>query len=293
MKHLIPALAVALLFGFAACDSMTETATDGPSASSHTGPLVTPTLQSKPDQGIVTCADVGLGAAQGYLEVKWDFENGVFVDENGDPINSNLFSLTSNGTTLAFQGTGVLVYGALIKGGPNSNFYNYTGLGGTDHDSGLTAPNRTASRTYGISNVTFCYKIVEECTWKNETAWSAGSRYVTQGNWATFTSYMGEEKTVDLIAGQFHKIGEVTFAPEGDNVRITILLNEDGRFQDVSENVKIQGYDEAPSRNPAPGQFTTHKGDASGPSYSVVVPSSDFYGVHVDGQRQICNPPTE
>ncbi len=131
-----------------------------------------------------------------------------------------------------------------------------------------------------------------ECDWVfvgNETAWSDGARYINPGNWATYTSYGGEEKTVTLYAGQTIDVGTVHFsAPSAENglVTITITLNEeeDGfvwRFHDVAENVKIQDYQAAPSGNPAPGLFD-HKATATESPFSIEVPQNLFYGVHVD-----------
>lgn len=122
----------------------------------------------------------------------------------------------------------------------------------------------------------------------DQTAWAANGdqpadlRYNDQGNWATYTEYNGEEKTVTLFAGQYIDIGTVTYsAPVDGKVTITIELNEDGDFYDDENNVKIQDYENAPSGNPAPGQFD-HKGTASGDSFSIEVPENNYYGVHVD-----------
>jgi hypothetical protein len=43
-------------------------------------------------------------------------------------------------------------------------------------------------------------------------------------------------------------------------VTITLTSLNGAILQDGNETVKIQGYDSAPSGNPAPGQFTTYKG---------------------------------
>ncbi|WP_340106413.1 hypothetical protein [Rhodohalobacter sp. 8-1] len=117
-----------------------------------------------------------------------------------------------------------------------------------------------------------------------ETAWADGTRFNQQGgNWATYTSYNGIEKTITLYAGQTIDIGTVTFKPENGNVKITIELNQYGEFQNVQENVKIQDYSTAPSGNPQIGQFD-HKGTAGGKSFSTTVPSNSFYAVHVDAK---------
>ena len=117
-----------------------------------------------------------------------------------------------------------------------------------------------------------------------ETACSFGPRYVEQGNWATYTPYSGEEITVTLFAGQTLEAGTVTFsAPVNGEVTISILLNPNWSLQSGNETVKIQGYEDAPSGNPAPGGFTTSKGS----NLTVTVPAYNFYGVHVD--VQYCN----
>lgn len=127
-----------------------------------------------------------------------------------------------------------------------------------------------------------------KCKWGEETAWSNGERYTKQGNWATYTSYDGSVKTVILYAGQTQDIGTVSFsAPSNDSITITIKLNEFGAFQNTRENVKIEGYSIAPKGNPAPGSFT-YKGHAEGSTYEVVVPVSNFYGVHVDAKSKKC-----
>jgi len=124
-----------------------------------------------------------------------------------------------------------------------------------------------------------------------ETAWSDGDDFNTNGNgnWALYTSYEGNDKTVDLLAGSGRgnngsgqtKIGTVTFSPENGKVRIKIDLNDAGAFQNKNENVKIQGYNTPPSGNPQIGQFE-YKSDASGDSFEIVVDEYSYYAVHVD-----------
>ena len=127
----------------------------------------------------------------------------------------------------------------------------------------------------------------DECElWADETAWSDGDRYVEQGNWATYTAYVADT-TVTLYAGQFYDAGSVHFSsPAGGDVTITITLNTGFRFADVFENVKVQGYESAPSGNPAPGLFDNKEtADPEDISYEIVVPVDNFYGVHVDLER--------
>lgn len=123
---------------------------------------------------------------------------------------------------------------------------------------------------------------VEMC-YQDETAWAAGSRYVTQGNWATYTPYVANTP-VNVFAGQNYLVGTVTFSEVVDGkVTITLAALNGARLQSVAESVKIQGYETAPSGNPAPGQFTTYKGNET----TVTVDAYAYYGIHLDVQRVV------
>jgi hypothetical protein len=117
-----------------------------------------------------------------------------------------------------------------------------------------------------------CYEYSEE------TAWSNGDRYVTRGNWAMYTEYA--EGSVSIYAGQHHLAGTATFsAVEDGMVTITIALADGWSLQDNGDNnVKIQGYADAPTGTPSPGRFTTYKGN----DLEVTVPAAAFYGIHLD-----------
>jgi putative cofactor-binding repeat protein len=127
-----------------------------------------------------------------------------------------------------------------------------------------------------------------ECEWMDETAWADGDRYVPRGNWATFTEY-NAGAMVTLYAGRYLEAGTVHFSAVVDgNVTITITLNEGWRFEDVEENVKIQDYElEPPAENPTPGWFA-YKDYATESPFSIVVPASSFYGIHVNVELEYC-----
>lgn len=123
---------------------------------------------------------------------------------------------------------------------------------------------------------------VEVC-YQDETAWAAGSRYVAQGNWATYTPYVANTP-VNVFAGQNYLVGTVTFSEVVDGkVTITLAALNGARLQSVAESVKIQGYETAPSGNPAPGLFTTYKGNET----TVIVDAYAYYGIHLDVQRVV------
>jgi len=185
------------------------------------------------------------------------------------------------------------VCAVIVKGGPGARVYYYPA--GADSDSGLTAPiNPKNDKPFDVSHVTFVFYRTDmppEC-WKDETAWADGSRYVSRGNWATYTKY-DSGSTVILYAGQTMDAGTVQFSEvsaDGE-VTVTITLNPGWRFAPVPENVKIQDYETAPSEKPIPGQFKW-KGtaDSGSNTFSIVVPANNYYGVHVDVERRVACP---
>jgi len=140
---------------------------------------------------------------------------------------------------------------------------------------GLNDPNYSFSRT--------CMVDVPKC-YQGETAWASGSRYVSRGNWATFTQY--SVGSVNLYAGQNKFAGTVTMSPvTNGNVTITISLNEEWSLQEVSNPVKIQGYATAPSGNPSPGRFAS-----KGSSLTVTLPFANYYGIHLDVRQVVACP---
>lgn len=117
----------------------------------------------------------------------------------------------------------------------------------------------------------------EVCYGPGETAWSDGDEFAEGGNWATFTA--AGDFPVTLYAGQTLDAGTVSY----DGTNITITLAAGWEFADVSENVKIQGYDVIPTEEPVPGQFENKTTAAIGSSpYSVAVDAANYYAVHVD-----------
>lgn len=130
--------------------------------------------------------------------------------------------------------------------------------------------------------IALCEPPAEVC-YQDETAWAAGSRYVTQGNWATYTPYVANTP-INVYAGQTYLVGTVTFSEVvNGKVTITLAALNGARLQNVAESVKIQGYETPPSGNPSPGLFTTYKGNQS----TVIVDAYAYYGIHLDVQRVV------
>jgi len=120
----------------------------------------------------------------------------------------------------------------------------------------------------------------------SETAWGAGTRYVSKGNWATYSAATSSTNStlnltagVTLFAGQTTDIG--TAKLDGDKIIIT--LKNGWELVPNTDAVKIQGYNSTPAaKNPAPGQFSTYKGSSLTPS----VASFKFYGIHLDVRQK-------
>jgi hypothetical protein len=150
---------------------------------------------------------------------------------------------------------------------------------------------KDSGKTGSSTHTTPVHVPCDEKCYADETAWAAGTRYVSRGNWATFTPYVADS-TVTLYAGQTYVAGTVHFGPVvGGNVTITITLNPGFQFDpDTNESVKIQGYATAPTGiSPNPGGFA-NKGDAETSPFVIVVPAANYYGVHVDVEREIACP---
>ena len=125
-----------------------------------------------------------------------------------------------------------------------------------------------------------CLPEEEKCyDWKTESAWSAGTRYTSKGNWATFSTSTDLASGVTLYAGKTIDIGTAKLS----SGVLTITLKNGWELIPNSSSVKIQGYTTAPSGNPAPGRFTTYKGSSLTPTLS----SFSFYGIHLDVRKSI------
>ncbi|TVQ89870.1 MAG: hypothetical protein EA393_06450 [Bacteroidetes bacterium] len=137
----------------------------------------------------------------------------------------------------------------------------------------------------GLKILTF-EEVYDDCTWTPETAFGGSEPgggpawwyYIDNSVEIMHPIYAGQE----LIEGAYITIGRC------DNdvyVTLTIELGENMMLRDVSEPVKIQGYNEdnLPSTRPPAGLFTTYKGN----ELVVEVPHYPYYVVHLD--VKVCN----
>ena len=309
-------LAIALIASALTLGAVGTTMAQGIESEPISDEGVTPyIIAGKNPGGNRTCAEVGhafYGNAAYYQcrsdKLDYTFADGKsFEDISGnEDCDRNVIDVeVTDGTYVEFTALPYGIGAAIVKGSADANVYVYNPQ--LISDAGLAAPLTASGNPAGLSNLTFCWNPDElgppqGICYEDETAWADGARYTRRGNWATYTAYeVG--KTVPLYAGQTLEAGSVTFsAPDGNNVvTIDVALNAGWRFALVPDgvdeddntvydnNLKVQDYEIAPSGNPAPGLFRW-KTFAEGQVGSIEVPLNNFYGVHVDVERQVACP---
>jgi hypothetical protein len=133
--------------------------------------------------------------------------------------------------------------------------------------------------------------------YQDETARAANGlvhgslRYVTRGNWATYLispTVINTLKT-NIYAGQNIYVGQAIITRLNSTVDIDIVLSGGWGLDPTETNaVKIQGYTSTPpAANPAPGQFTTYKGNGLA---NITVPYFAYYGIYLDVRKLITCP---
>jgi hypothetical protein len=253
-----------------------------------------------PVDATLTCSYSEDGFVEGFNEVTVTTERDeYFADAEivwGDPTNeinatvnvqdiSDLFGTVDLGTVTApndAQFTYDKDFAWADYGRYNCGDFVY------DNTATIVETGQSADATLKV-NVQ-CYIV------QGETAWAANGnvplqlRYTPRGNWATYVAYA--EKTTTLFAGQTIPVGTVSFSAVVDgNVTITVTLYDGWVFEDVSENLMVQGYSTAPSGNPAPGLFANKKYcDPDSATCEIVVPAANFYGVHVNVGQLVPDP---
>lgn len=121
------------------------------------GPEVDPDLFTGGSGGNVSCSDV---CNFGYTSGRNDFVDGAFAMEWPEGFTVNVHKGTfvswSFDPPEGYCLNGITV---IVKGGPAANIYNY-GPGITS-DCGLTSPVNASGKPAALSNLTFCYDLVE------------------------------------------------------------------------------------------------------------------------------------
>ncbi len=198
----------------------------------------------------------------------------------------NNVSVTTDGVNVSWAITPPAGYcvsnvAVIVKGGPNANVYYYND--GQSSDSGLASPVNASGNPAGLSNLTICYNLVacaNECDWQEETAYGGG--VAGAGNAWWFALDASSSGSYPIYAGQQPVPGaSVVYNAVTD--QITIVLGSQLQLQNVSEPVKVEGYDVLPTSRPAAGLFDLYKGS----NLTVQGNGSAYYVVHLD--IEVCN----
>jgi len=287
MKKISIGILVLLAAAFAGCGGSGGGSSDG-SVGAVTTLAVTPVSDAAFQAGDAAseCAQAG-DFVYAFKIDDWAGDmNGPYQASFDDGHINDITIENSDGTYFDWSATKP-IGAVIVKGGNSANIFSYDPQAYSD--TGLYSPLNNGGNVPEVSHVTFCWNPEEEGCFEFESAWSDGPRFVSKGNWATYTPY-AEGTTVNLYAGQTMEAGTVTFSAVVDGkVTITIELKAGWVFNGVDptqDNVHIQGYSTAPSGNPAPGQFAD-KFVATGVLIEVVVDAATFYGVHVNVGQQV------
>jgi hypothetical protein len=277
-----------LFFGFAAVTILVSScskqsnleSTNQKMSTSGISPVV---VSGANNGGNVTCDE----AAQSSGISGYAFTTG----KQDYPFSSDSFGngveVTTDGTNVSWSitppaGFCVSNVAVIVKGGPSANVYYYND--GQSSDSGLASPVNASGNPAGLSNLTICYNLVEcdqnECNWQEETAF--GGDVAGAGNAWWFAIDASTSGSYPIYAGQQEVEGaSVSYNAVTD--QITIVLGGQMQLQDVSEPVKVEGYNQLPSERPAAGLFELYKGN----NLTIQGNSSSFYVVHLD--VEVCN----
>lgn len=131
----------------------------------------------------------------------------------------------------------------------------------------------------GLKILTF-HEEEEECDWIMETAFAGSDAGAGDAWWYYFDTASGS--TQPIYAGQNLVEGAYVHYLNGI---MTIELGPNLMLRNVSEPVKVQGYNEGglPTERPAAGLFTTYKGN----DLVFGIPYYPYYVIHLD--VMVCN----
>jgi hypothetical protein len=122
-------------------------------------------------------------------------------------------------------------------------------------------------------------------TCSSETAWGGNTAGPDRRAWWKYFR-VSNGLTQNIYAGQNVNIGTVTFNPINRTLDIKLtdgwvldIIDENADGISDNNTIKIQGYNILPSVRPAPGLFTTYKGNNL---TDIHVASYSYFAIHLD-----------
>jgi len=204
------------------------------------------------------------------------------IPEDSDPENyvTNSVSFNDPLLFLANGGAGIAVNKRVWNEGMNQDDFlefGYFDFGGPLSSNYVMSRGNFVFVATGLGGLKILTFIEDEegCSWTMETAFGGSNAGGGAAWWYYFDNSAGS--THPIYAGQ--ELVEGAFVNYTDGI-MTIVLGPKMVLQDVSEAVKIQGYNqgELPSSRPPAGLFTTYKGN----DLVIEVPYYPYYVIHLD-----------
>jgi len=355
-----------------------------------TGPLVepinwamrgrpegTPGQDKDPNGGNVDCSELDMEYASS--SGRNNYVDGEFENEWPEGLEVEVIDGKVFWTFTAPEGYCLASMAVIVKGGPAANVYLYPN-GEISNDNGLVAPDNASGKPAALSNLTFCWNLIEapeaptsdgdqnQCekdveekltasataspgatiVWYDAptggkivadpsldeigevTYWAeaqigscvsaertpvtlkirdcsdngggdyCGSDTAFSGpeggildskGWFYLMGYEGDVVSYPLWGGRDIEVGEVTLAPNGTDVDVTVTLKPGIELQE-KENWIVHGYTEAPKDRPIGGQkgdaVTWKKGTADAAPFTVSVPrnGATIFAVHINVEKE-------
>jgi hypothetical protein len=279
MRNILLTLTVLTTLLFTSCNKDESTANR--TSDSGNVPVL---LSGSNNGGNLTCQEAadnaGISGYQ-YTTGRVDYNGGSFSSSFG------IITVTTDGVNVSWSinppaGYCVSNMAVIVKGGRGANVYYYNN--GETSDSGLASPVNASGSAAGLSNLTFCYNLVpcnnNTCDWQEETAF--GGSVAGAGNAWWYAIDATTSGSYPIYAGQNAVAGASVDYNATTDV-ITINLGNNMQLQNVSEPVKVEGYNTLPTTRPAAGLFSLYKGT----NLTVQGNNSNFYVVHLD--VEVCN----
>jgi hypothetical protein len=233
-----------------------------------------PTKDATTNNAQVSSTTGGVPGATALADVMW--QANVIGNEEvtlADPRFDNFSEEVSDTTTKTFPET-------FTCPTDPTKYTNFLFTKTITNTATLTGPNTNLSKSAQV-------KFTCTYPWRGETATGAGTRYPGTSNWFMYTAFTTNK--VDLIAGQHYDAGDIYMTRNGTSTYIKITLHTGFRWANVSQNLKIQDFANAPTKYVQPGNFK-YKFTVTPQStvtYTAKIPgtTAKFYGIHADVER--------
>jgi hypothetical protein len=268
-----------------------------PSTPNSVGGIIPTIIDGASNGGNITCEEAATanGLAGGFAFTSDKIDAGNIPGTNWEQFGLTVTVTDSTFVSWTFTppaGYCLANMAVIVKGSNDANVYFYPN-GSVLSDSGLASPVNASGGSAGLSNLTFCWNLVE-CVeppvCNEETAFGGATAGGGSAWWFAYDTSVGGQQPI--YAGQKAVDGAYV---EVVNDMINIVLGPNMQLKDVTcttglnkkgvtvttcddQQVKIEGYNTLPSERQPAGLFTLYKGR----DLSVSGNGSMYYVIHLD-----------